>query len=64
MLLGAAEAGLAGADGEVEAEQLRSCLQDASARRSRLLAGLKQHRRQSRAMRAAVRSLRQLKLDG
>jgi hypothetical protein len=47
-----------------EGEELRNLLQDASVRLSRLLSGLKQHRRQSRAMQAAMQSLRQLKLDG
>jgi len=47
-----------------EAEELRTLLQDASTRLARLLAGLKQQRRQSRAVEAAVQSLRQLKLDG
>jgi hypothetical protein len=46
-----------------EAEALRTSLQDALVRLSRLLAGLKHHHRQSRAMRAAVQSLRLLKLD-
>ena len=36
---------------------------DASARLSRLLGGLKQHRRQSRAVQAAMHSLRQLNLS-
>ena len=47
-----------------EAEALRTSLQESSDRLARLLAGLKQHKRVSRAMRAAVQSLRQLKLDG
>jgi hypothetical protein len=46
-----------------EAEELRTVMADASARLSRLLAGLKQHRRQSRAVQAAVHSLKQLQLD-
>ena len=46
-----------------EAEELRTVVLDASARLSRLLAGLKQHRRQSRAVQAAMHSLKQLKLD-
>ena len=46
------------------AEELRNQLQDASIRVARLLAGLKQHRRQSRAVQGALHSLRQLKLDG
>jgi uncharacterized protein YlxW (UPF0749 family) len=45
-----------------EAEQLRSILQDATARLSRLMNGLKQHRRQGRAMQAAMQSLKQLQL--
>jgi hypothetical protein len=47
-----------------EAEALRTLLSDASTRAGRLLAALKQHRRQARAVRAAVNSLRQLPLDG
>jgi hypothetical protein len=46
-----------------EAEQLRMLLADASARLGRLLAALKQHRRQARAVQAAVSSLRQMNLD-
>ena len=46
-----------------EAEELRTVVLDASARLSRLLAGLKQHRRQSRAVQAAMQSLKQFKLD-
>ena len=45
-----------------EAEELRTLLQDASNRVSRLLAGLKHNRRQSRAVQAAMHSLRQLRL--
>jgi hypothetical protein len=45
-----------------EAEALRTLLADASARATRLLAALKQHRRQARAVEAAVSSLRQLRL--
>ena len=45
------------------AESLRTLLQEASARTARLLGALKQQRRQSRAVQAAVASLRQLKLD-
>ncbi|HEV3117807.1 MAG TPA: hypothetical protein VGY58_12185 [Gemmataceae bacterium] len=45
-----------------EAEQLRSVLQDASTRLSRLINGLKQQRRQGRAMQAAMQSLKQLQL--
>ena len=44
-------------------EELRNQLQEASTRLARLLAGLKQHRRQSRAVQVAMQSLRQLKLD-
>ena len=47
-----------------EAEELRTVVLDASSRLSRLLTGLKQHRRQSRAVQAAMQSLKQLKLDG
>jgi hypothetical protein len=47
-----------------EAETLRASVQESSARLTRLIAGLKQHKRASLAMRAAVQSLRQLKLDG
>jgi hypothetical protein len=46
-----------------ETEALRGVLQDASARVARLLAALKNQRRQSRAVRAAMASLQQLKLD-
>ena len=46
-----------------EAEELRNVMMDASARLSRLLSGLKQHRRQSRAVQAAMQSLKQLRLD-
>ena len=45
-----------------ETEALRSVLQDASARTVRLLAALKNQRRHSRAMRAAMASLQQLRL--
>ena len=45
-----------------EAESLRSVMQDASARTARLLAALKHQRRQSRAVRAAMQSLQQLRL--
>jgi hypothetical protein len=45
-----------------DAEQLRASLHDASVRVSRLLAALKQQRRQSRALRTAVASLQQLQL--
>ena len=46
-----------------EAEMLRGVLLDASTRVARLLGALKQHRRQSRAMQAAVQSLKQLQLE-
>ena len=46
-----------------ETEELRTVVLDASSRLSRLLTGLKQHRRQSRAVQAAMQSLKQLKLD-
>jgi hypothetical protein len=45
-----------------EAEALRAVLHDASGRASRLLAGLKQQRRQSRAVVAALEALRQLRI--
>ena len=47
-----------------EAEALRNLLSDASARSARLVAALKQHRRQAKAVEAAVVSLRQLNLGG
>jgi hypothetical protein len=43
-----------------EAESLRAALQEAHFRLGRLLAALRQQRRQARAVRAAVASLRQL----
>jgi hypothetical protein len=46
-----------------EAEALRSLLHDAQLRLSRLLSALKQQRRQTRALRTAVDSLRNLRLD-
>ena len=46
-----------------EAETLRAMLQEASARSARLIAALKQQRRQSRAVQQAVASLRQLQID-
>ncbi len=46
-----------------EAEALRALLHDAQLRLNRLLSALKQQRRHSRALRAAVDSLRQLRLD-
>ena len=47
-----------------EAEELRTVLSDASMRVARLLSALKQHRRQSRAVQAAMQSLKQLQLNG
>jgi hypothetical protein len=46
-----------------EAESLRALLQDAQLRLSRLLSALKQQRRQTRALRTAMDSLRNLRLD-
>jgi hypothetical protein len=43
-----------------EAEAVRALLAEAQARTGRLVAALKQHRRQTRAVEAAVASLRQL----
>jgi hypothetical protein len=43
-----------------EAEALRGLLHDASARAGRLVAALKQQRRQTQAVRQAVQSLRRL----
>jgi hypothetical protein len=43
-----------------EAESLRDLLQEAQAKLARLAAGFKHHRKQSRALRAAVASLRSL----
>lgn len=48
------------ADALAEAEVLRQQLQDALARTSRLIQALRQHRRQDRAVKAAVASLRKL----
>ena len=45
-----------------EAESLRQSLSEASARATRLVAALKQHRRQARAVQAAVSSLQQLRI--
>ena len=45
-----------------EAEALRGLLQDAAARSARLLTALKQQGRQSRAVRQAIASLRELQL--
>ena len=47
----------------MEAEALRSLLHDAQLRLGRLLAALKQQRRHNRALRAAMDSLRGLRLD-
>jgi hypothetical protein len=47
----------------LEAEALRSVLHDAQARLARLMSALKQQRRQSRALQAAVSSIRNLRLD-
>jgi hypothetical protein len=47
-----------------EVESLRNLLGDAASRAHRLLAALKQHRRQAKAVQAAVTSLRQLRLGG
>jgi hypothetical protein len=46
-----------------EAEAVRALLGDALARTARLVASLKQHRKQTRAVEAAVASLRQLQFD-
>jgi hypothetical protein len=46
-----------------EAEAVRNMLQEAGVRNTRLLAALKQQRRQSRAVMAAMASLRHLQLD-
>jgi hypothetical protein len=46
-----------------ETEALRTSLQEASGRTARLLSALKHQRRQSRAVKAAMDSLRQLQLD-
>jgi hypothetical protein len=46
-----------------ETQALRALLSDVAARAARLLAALKQHRRQSRAVHQAMQSLRQLRLD-
>jgi hypothetical protein len=51
------------ADVLTEAEALRALLSEASGRTARLLAALKHQRRQSRAVRQAMQSLRQLELD-
>ena len=46
-----------------EAEALRGLLADALARSARVLAGLRQHRRQAHAVQAAMASLRKLHID-
>jgi len=46
-----------------EVEALRNLLQDVSTRTARVLAALKHQRRQSRAVQAAMQSLRQLQFD-
>ncbi len=46
-----------------DAEELRSLIADFSSRAARLVSALKQHRRQTRAVQAAMHSLKQLKLD-
>jgi hypothetical protein len=46
-----------------ETEELRATLGDAYSRVGRLLSALKQHRRQSRALRDVVASLRQIQLE-
>jgi hypothetical protein len=46
-----------------ETEESRATLGDAFSRVGRLLSALKQHRRQSRALRDAVASLRQIQLE-
>src|SRR5262249_27892381 len=60
----AAELGLGLAELIAETEALRAQEQEALARLTRLLAGLKQFRRQGRALQAAVASLKGLKLEG
>ena len=47
-----------------KAEEVRRLLAEAGTRLSRLIAGLKQFRRHSRAVRQAVASLRHLDLGG
>ena len=51
------------ADVLAEAEALRDQLHDALARLSRLLAALKLHRRQAKAVAQAMASLKQLQFD-
>jgi hypothetical protein len=47
-----------------ELEGLRNTLGEAANRAHRLLSALKQHRKQAKAVQAAVASLRQMKLGG
>jgi hypothetical protein len=51
------------ADAIAEAEALRALLSEAAGRAARLLATLKQQRRQSRAVHQVMQSLRQLQID-
>jgi hypothetical protein len=51
------------ADLFAEAEALRTLLADALARSARVLAALRQHRRQAHAVQAAMASLRKLHID-
>jgi hypothetical protein len=60
---GRSERGQSIVDLITETEELRTVVLDASVRLARLLSGLKQHRRQSRAVQAAMQSLKQLRLD-
>ena len=46
-----------------EAEALRGLLHEAASRSARLVAALKQQRRQTRVLQQAVQSIRQLPLD-
>ncbi len=57
---GSAPNGNGFSDPLAEAEAMKGLLTEAQSRLARLIASLKQHRRQSRAVRAAVDSLRQL----
>jgi hypothetical protein len=52
------------ADPVAEAEALRGLLQQSLTRLGRLLAALKQQKRQAKAVEAAMQSLRRLRLDG
>lgn len=47
-----------------EADQVRAQVQEVLGRLTRLITGLKQFRRQSRAVQVAVQSLRDLRLEG